>query len=159
MRNPERGFAYLEAISTAVRDGPAVIPSGKGPSPLADVAVPPRQIPRTVLSDLHYIKLKTEFMMSTVSREDSFIRRNKHRAQTYLPGAIRPVVLSDRATAPADRRDIDYLTASDYLGQNWGGVGECITDERAWCSRDSRKKVALMQHELSPQVLIRTFHK
>ena len=57
-------FACLEAISSAVRDGPAVIPGGEGPSPLADVAIPPRQIPGTVLSHLHLITLKAEFMMA-----------------------------------------------------------------------------------------------
>ena len=72
--NSRAWFTYLEAISRAVRDGPAVIPGGEGPSPLADVAVPPSQIPRTILSHLHLMKLRTDFMMSTVSFKDGCVR-------------------------------------------------------------------------------------
>ncbi len=38
------------------------------------MAIPARQIPGTILSHLHYIKLKTGFMVSTVLLEDDFIR-------------------------------------------------------------------------------------
>ncbi len=60
--------------------------------------------------------------------------------------------------APAERWDIDHLTASDYLDKVVGG-GDCITGGRAWYSSGSCKKVALMQHELSSQVLIRTCYE